>query len=158
MAEVAVKIPKLVCRGMQGNQLTFTRRRHMAHCALWASLLDLLDTTWSTFCPLHSWPNIWSKSTACSNLQEGEFSLLPKIQLPLDTNSTHFYRNLKIPHEEIKGTVENCKSVIISFTSMPSDPLKEPNLGRLMVVRGADSNQVKRFLKAFSSGQKCLSD
>ena len=69
MVEVAVKIPKLLARGMQGNQLTFTTRRHMAHCALWASLLDLLDTTWSTFCPLHSWPNIWSKSTACSNLQ-----------------------------------------------------------------------------------------
>ena len=71
---------------------------------------------------------------------------------------THVYRNLKIPHEEIEGTLENCKSVIISFIPIPPDPLKEPNLGRLMVARGADSNQAKRFLKGFWSGQKCLSD
>ena len=159
MAEVALKIPKLVCRGMQGNQLTFTRRRHMAHCALWASL----QISWIPHGPhfvLCIPDQIFGQKTLHDQIYRRENSVFcPRSNfLWIQTPHTHFYRNLKIPHEEIEETVENCKRIIISLTSMPSDPLKEPSLGRLMVARGADSNQVRRFLKDFSSGQKCLSD
>ena len=65
---VAVKIPKLVA-GYSARPIDLQEKAAYGTLCIVGKPIDLLDTTWSTFCPLHSCPHIWSKNTECSNLQ-----------------------------------------------------------------------------------------
>ena len=57
---VGVKIPKLVSR-YAARPIDLREKAAYGTLCIVGQPIDLLDTTWSTFCPRNSCPNIWSK-------------------------------------------------------------------------------------------------